>query len=201
VGAQNLKFHAAVGAVRGGVAAAAAFAAALAASQSNAQTAGTASPTVTRAEATGIVSVVPGSPTPKDCLRFAKEICTCEIRATETGNTYEGPGQLTERVTIDFTKPQSSAAGICFPQFGIGTVHTAQGDFNLYNQGQNCRPPQSASVAPGFRNIMLNTVITGGTGRFQHALGAFTVSANAVPPPAPSLYHAIGAFVGIGPAR
>lgn len=155
---------------------------------------------VTNAEATGIVSVVQGSPTPKDCLRTAKEICTYEVRATETSNAYEGQGQLIERVTVDFTKPLLSAAGVCFPQLGIGTIHTSQGDFNLYNQGQTCRPPQSAGVAPGFGNIMLNTVITGATGRFEHAVGAFTVSAISHPP-APGLYHAIGAFVGIEPAR
>ena len=194
-----VKFRRSAAAVRVG-AAAAAFVAVLTASQSNAQTAGTRSQTITQAEATGIVSVVPGSPTPKDCLRSAKEICTYQIRGTETSNGYEGPGQLTERVTLDFTKPQSSAAGLCFPQFGVGTIHTAQGDFNLYNQGQNCRPPQSAGVAPGFGYIILTTVITGGTGRFQHVVGTFTVSALAVRPPTPGLYHAVGALVGVGPA-
>ena len=179
---------------------AAAFAAVLAASQSSAQTAPTASPTVTTDEATGLVSVVPGSLVPKDCLRSAKEICTYEVRGTETSNAYQGPGQFTEHITLDFTKPQSSAAGVCFPQFGTATMRTSQGDFNFYNQGQNCRPPQSAGVAPGFGNIMLNVVITGGTGRFQHAVGALTVSVVSHPP-APALYHAIGAFAGVEPAR
>jgi hypothetical protein len=179
---------------------AAGFAAALAASQSSAQTAAPASPTVTTAEATGLVSVVPGSPAPKDCLRSAKEICTYQVRGTETSNAYQGPGQFTEHITVDFTKPQSSAAGVWFPQLGIGTISTSQGDFNFYNQGQNCRLPQSAGAAPGFGSIMLNVVITGGTGRFQHAVGAFTVSVVAHPP-APALYHAIGAFAGVEPAR
>jgi len=177
-------------------AAAATPAAVLAASGSSAQTA---APTVTKAEATGIVSLVQGSPTPTDCLRSAKEICTYQIEGTETNDAYAGPGQLTERITIDFTKPQSSAAGVCFPQLGIGTVHTAQGDFNFYNQGLNCREPQSAGVTPGFVNVMLNAVITGGTGRFQHAMGTFTVSA-VLHPPAPTLYHTVGAFAGVEPA-
>lgn len=181
-------------------AAAVAFAAALAASQSSAQTAPPAPPTVTTVEATGIVSVVQASPTPKDCLRFAKEPCTYEVRGTETSNAYEGPGQLTEHVTVDFTKPQSSAAGVCFPQLGSGTIHTSQGDFNLYNQGQSCRPPQSAGIAAGFSNIMLNATITGGTGRFQHAVGTAIVSV-VLHPPAPAFYHVTGAFAGIEPAR
>jgi hypothetical protein len=64
----------------------------------------------------------------------AKEICTFDLRGTETSNAYEGPGQLTERITDDFTKPQSSAAGVCFPVLGIGTIRTSQGDdFNFYN--------------------------------------------------------------------
>jgi hypothetical protein len=199
VGAQILGSRTSDWAVRVG-SVAAAFAVALAGSQSSAQTAGAASPTVTTAEATGIVSVIQGSPTPKDCLHSAKEICTYEIRGTETSNAYAGPGRLTERITVDFTKPQSSAAGVCFPQLGIGTIHTSQGDFNFYNQGQTCRPPQSAGVAPGFGNITLNVVITGGTGRFQHAVGTASVSAISHPP-APGLYHAFAAFVGIEPAR
>jgi hypothetical protein len=199
MGGQILGFRTGGRAVRVS-AAAAAFAAMLAASQSNAQTAGTPSPTVTTVEATGMTSLVEGSPTPKDCLRSAKEVCTYDIRGTETSNAYEGPGRLTARITDDFTKPQSSAAGFCFPELGVGTIQTSQGNFNFYNQGQYCRPPQSAGVAPGFGNILLSVVITGGTGRFQHAVGAFTVSV-ATHPPAPALYHATGAFVGLEPAR
>jgi hypothetical protein len=178
----------------------AAMAVALAAPQSTAQTAGKPSPTVTTAEATGITSLVQGSPTPKDCLRSVKEVCTYEIRGTETSNAYEGPGQMTQRITTDFTKPQSSAAGVCFPELGVGMIHTSQGDFNFYTQGQTCRPPQSAGVAPTFGNTMVNVVITGGTGRFQHTVGTASVSVVSHPP-APSLYHAVAAFVGLEPAR
>ena len=199
MGAKVLKFRTSAGAVRAG-AAAAALAAGLAASQSSAQTAATSSPTVTTAEATGITSLVQGSPTPKDCLRSAHEICTFKIRGTENSNAYKGPGRLTERITVDYTKPQFSAAGVCFSQLCIGTIHTSQGDFNFYNQGQTCRPPQSASVAPGFGNTMLSVVITGGTGWFQHAIGTASISAISHPP-APGLYHAVVAFVGIEPAR
>jgi hypothetical protein len=199
VGAKISKFRTSAQSVRAG-AVAAALAVTFAASQSSAQTAATSSPTVTTAEATGIVSVIPGSLTPKDCLRAAKEICTYDVRATETSNAYKGLGRFTERVTIDFTKPQSSANGVCFPQLGVATMHTSQGYFDFFNQGQNCRPPQSAGVAPGFGNILLSVVITGGTGRFQHAVGVFTVSV-ATHPPAPALYHATGAFVGLESAR
>jgi hypothetical protein len=168
--------------------------------EGNAQTTNTSSPTVTRAEATGVTSVVQGSSTPKDCLRSAKETCTFEIQGSETSNVYEGSGRLTERITVDFTKPQSSAAGVCFPQFGVGTVHTTQGDFNFFNQGETCRPPQSAGVTPGFGDAMLSVVITGGTGRFQHAVGTASVSAVSHPP-APGLYHAVAAFVGLESIR
>ncbi len=169
---------------------------ALLASRSSAQTAGTPPMTVTKVESAGTVSVVQGSPTPTDCLQSAKEICTFEVQGSETSIAYEGSGKLTERVTIDFTKPLSSGAGVCFPQLGIGTIHTSHGDYNFYNQGQTCRPPESAGVAPGFGNTMLSSIITGGTGRFQHAVGTLTVSVVSHPPFV-TLYHTIGAFVGI----
>jgi len=169
---------------------------ALLASQSSGQTAGTPTTTVIKSESIGTVSVVQGSPTPTDCLRSAKEICTFEVRGAETSIAYEGPGELTERVTVDFTKPQSSGAGACFPQLGIGTIHTSHGDYNFYNQGMTCRPPESAGVAPGFGNTMLNSIITGGTGRFQHAAGTLTVSVVSHPQIV-TLYHTIGAFIGV----
>jgi hypothetical protein len=66
--------------------------------------------------------------------------------------------------------------------------------------GQTCRPPESAGVAPGFGNTMLNSIITGGTGRFQHAVGTLTVSVVSHPPIV-TLYHTIGAFVGVEPSH
>ncbi len=164
--------------------------------RTGAQTVSTSSTTFTKSESTGTVSVVPGTAMPVDCVRLAKEICTFEVRGSEKSIAYEGPGELTERVTVDFTKPVSSGAGVCFPQMGIGTIHTSRGDYTFYNQGETCRPPQSAGVAPGFGNTMLHAVITGGTGRFQHAIGTLAVTVVSHPP-AVTLYHTSGAIIGM----
>lgn len=164
-----------------------------------AQNADTPTTTLTKSESIGTASVVQGSAKPTDCLRSAKEVCTFELRGAETSIAYEGTGELTERVTIDFTKAQSSGAGICFPQLGIGTIHTSHGDYDFFNQGMTCRPPEAAGVVPGFGNTMLNSIITGGTGRFQHATGTLTVSVVSHPPIV-TLYHTIGAFVGVQPS-
>jgi hypothetical protein len=105
---------------------------------------------------------------------------------------------LTERVVIDFSKPASSGAGVCFPQMVVGTMHTAGGDYNFYGQGENCVPPKSSGAAPGFGNAILHTVITGGTGRFEHAMGTLAATVASHPPIV--LYHASGAIMGIQPA-
>lgn len=165
--------------------------------QANAQTASPPSPTFIRAESTGTVSVVPNTVKPADCLRAAKEPCTLEVRGSEVSTAYDGPGQLTERVTLDFSKPVSSDAGVCFPQIGIGKLHTSRGDYNFYNQGESCLPPKGADVPPGFRNGTLHVVITGGTGRYQHAVG--TLAVTYVAHPSGTLYHTTGAFIGVQP--
>lgn len=165
----------------------------------SAQTTSTSSAAVTKSESTGTASIVPGTAMPTDCLRSAKEICTFDLRGSEASTAYEGPGELTERVTIDFTKPASSAAGVCFRQLGVGTIHTGHGDYNFYNQGETCGPPQSAGVAPGFGNAMLHSVVTGGTGQYQHAMGTLAVTVVSHPPVI--LYHTSGALIGVEPTR
>jgi hypothetical protein len=168
--------------------------------RSSAETRNTSPVVFTKAESTGTVSVIPNTAKPSDCLRAAKEVCTFEVRGSETNTAYDGPGELGEHITIDFSRPESSGAGICFPQMVVGTMHTAAGDYNFYSQGENCIPPKSSGVAPGFGNLILHVVIIGGTGRFEHAVG--TLMATAVShPPAPTLYHTSGAIIGIQPAR
>ncbi|MGA9867823.1 MAG: hypothetical protein WBQ75_15460 [Acetobacteraceae bacterium] len=168
-------------------------------SSGGAQSANSSPAVVTRSESTGTVSVTAGTAVPVGCLQSAKEICTFDVRGSETSSAYEGQGELSERVVVDFTKPMSSGAGVCFPQMGTGTIHTSQGDFNFYNQGETCIPPHSAGVAAGFGNALLHSVVTGGTGRFQRAVGTLAVTVVSHPP-AITLYHTSGAIVGVEPA-
>ncbi len=125
-----------------------------------------------------------------------RQLLAQHMQGSETSSAYEGRGELSEHIILDFTKPTSSAAGNCFPQMGIGTIHTLQGDYNFYNQGETCVPPHSGDVAPGFGNAMLHSIVTGGTGRFQHAIGTLAVTAVSHPP-AIILYHTAGAFAGV----
>lgn len=154
----------------------------------------------TRSESIGTVSIVPGTATPSDCIRAAKEVCTFEVRGSEASSAYDGPGELSEHITIDYTQPSSSAAGVCFPQIGIGTMRTSRGEFNFFNQGEGCTPPTPAAVPPGFGNGLLHSAVTGGTGQFRHAMGTLLVTSVSHAPMG-VLYHTIGAFVGLEPTQ
>ena len=147
--------------------------------------------------ATGTVQFVPRTQSPADCLRSANGVCAYDVTGTESSTAYQGPGHLTEHLTIDFTQPRRSAAGVCFPQLGTGTMHTADGDYRFFNQGETCAPPAPIG-ADGWRNGYHDSAIYAGTGVFANVAGTLSITV-IVHAPDVAVYHSAGALVPIPP--
>jgi hypothetical protein len=61
---------------------------------------------------------------PKGCLKTAKTACSAKFTGTATSTLFPGVSQLSGIVTFDFTKPDVSAIGVCFPELVTGSEHT-----------------------------------------------------------------------------
>jgi hypothetical protein len=129
----------------------------------------------------GSVRVVPNSDSPQGCLKRAKGACSGKFAGTMTSTLFPGVSQNRGTFTLDFTKPEASAIGVCFPELVSGTVHTSRGDFKLVEQGPLCIPPASAKLPPGFEVQLRPGLLTGGTGAFAHLFAAYSVCVSANP--------------------
>jgi len=140
------------------------------------------SPRLVKLDEIGWVRTTPNSDKPSGCLKSGKGVCTGAYTGTvTTSSLFAGSAAVAGTFTVDFTKPETSPGGVCFPLFVEGGARTAQGMYSYVEQRPLCIPAAAHSIPPRYDDSSGGMLFVGKTGAYAHLHASATITVSGDP--------------------